>query len=359
MNKIKVIIVDDSKLMQTIIKRMLLIDPDIEIVGTANDAYEGFDLIKSKNPDVITLDVEMPGMDGIAFLPRLMRLHPLPVVMVSSHTHRGGNLVVEALSIGAVNYFVKPTSEELREFDQYARRLIYAIKVASKTNVRPSLSYIHPLEDSPSLQERILSIKTLKFLRRQIIAMGASLGGIEALRLLVGELKSPMPPILIVQHIQKELCDSFINHLKQIAKLRVTKARNDMEILPNTIYLAPGDEHLKIKTKGSLYYCEVEQSFSLHGHRPSVDVLFRSLAAAAGKNTIACLLTGMGSDGATGLKEIKAAGGVTLAQDEDSSVIWGMPGTAVKMGAVDQVVPLNKIVTTIIQILNKRLQSRF
>lgn len=359
MNKIKVLIIDDSKLIQTIISRMLLIDPAIDVIGTANDAYEALDIINSKNPDVLTLDVEMPGMDGIAFLRSLMRLHPLPVVMVSSHTHKGENLVVKALSIGAVNYFVKPTSEELREFDQYAHRLIYAIKVAAKTNVRPLLSHIYPLEETNNLHQRILSIKMVKFLRKQIIAIGASLGGIEALRLLITELRPPMPAILIVQHIQKELCDSFINHLKEISKLKVLKASDDMEIMPGHIYFAPGDEHLRIKSKGTQYFCGVEQSFPVHGHRPSVDVLFRSAALMCGENTIGCLLTGMGSDGAIGLKEIKDAGGTTIAQDEKTSVIWGMPGAAVKIGAVNQIVPLNKIVQVIMQILNKRLQSRY
>lgn len=348
MAQIKVLIVEDSKLMQQLITKMLKSDPAIRVIGAVSDPLLARDLIKKNNPDVITLDIMLPYMDGITFLKNIMRLHPVPVVMISALTEEGSSIALEALSIGAIDYLPKPTQKEIADLNKYEKELTTVVKNAAKANVQKKAQSIF-------LQNKIdkLVYKS-KFLRKQIIAIGASTGGIEAIESILMRLPQILPPIIIVQHLKKEFSLSFSKRIHKLYGLAVVLAETNMEAKPAHIYIAPGDQHLTIKKSGDHYTFVLNDSPPVNGHRPSIDVLFHSMAEVAGSYGIGILLTGMGRDGANGLKEILDHGGATIVQDRESSLIWGMPGVAVKVHAAEYIEPINNIAQKILQILDAK-----
>ena len=359
-NKIKVLIVDDSALIRQMMEKMLAGDPAIEVVGTAQDPYIAREKIKKLNPDVITLDVEMPRMDGLTFLSNLMRLRPMPVVMVSSLTEKGADTTLRALEMGAIDFVTKPKIDLANSFDSYAEQIIEKVKVAANANVsqierraRLNLDQILDRKIDPKLSADAVIKKTSG--RKQfrttgkIVAIGASTGGTEAIREILSVLPADAPGIVISQHIPEGFSTAFARRMNENSQMVVYEAKDGQQILPGHVYIAPGDQHLLVVRNGAQYNCRLSDGPLVNRHRPSVDVMFRSIAENVGPNAIGVILTGMGKDGALGLQEIRENGGTTIAQDERSSVVWGMPGEAVKIGAVDITLPLSKIPEQILE----------
>lgn len=347
MKKIKVLIVDDSKTIGEWLTALLSSDPDIIVVGRASDPYVARDLIKSENPDVITLDILMPRMDGITFLKNLMRLHPLPVIMISKLTEHNAGIALEALALGAIDYFEKPSDLTDSKMMDYQAKLIKSIKEASKVKV----SAIKPRGKPDKIYSEVIGQS--EFLKKILIVIGGSTGGIEALEYILSSLPKIFPAILITQHIRQEFSSSFAQRINSLFKLTIKEANNNEIIVPGHVYIAPGGKHLCVIKKEGNYYCNLEDSPPILGHKPSVNALFRTAALAAHQYTIGIILSGMGQDGSEGAAVIKQEGGVVIAQDESSSIVWGMPGTAVKKKVVDYVVPLNDIPNTIFRILDQ------
>ena len=346
--KIKVLIVDDSALIRQLLSEILGSDRQIEVVGTAQDPYQAREKIKALHPDVLTLDVEMPRMDGLTFLRNLMRLHPMPVVMISSLTEKGADVTLEALELGAVDFVSKPKIDVAHTLADYSADIIAKVKAAARARVRPcagSTALNRPL--APKLtadavlsrRSKPITIKTTD----KIIAIGASTGGTEAIKVLLAELPADTPGIVISQHIPEAFSAPFARRMDGISAMTVCEAADGQQILPGHVYIAPGSHHLLVERSGARYLCRLSDGPPVNRHRPSVDVMFRSVAQNVGPNAVGVLLTGMGDDGARGLKEMHEAGAPTIAQDEKTSVVWGMPGEAVKLGCVDAVLPLEKI----------------
>jgi two-component system chemotaxis response regulator CheB len=347
---IRALVVDDSAVMRRLLTEILNADPEIEVVGTAADAYMAREKIKALNPDVLTLDVEMPRMDGLVFLSNLMRLRPMPVVMCASITQRGADLILNALDLGAVDFVAKPTADSEAGIRDAAREIVAKVKVAAAAQVRSISS--SPMngaalqggaQDGAGQKRRAPRAGLHKVGAERIIAIGASTGGTEAIKDVLVRLPRDMPPILIVQHIPKAFSGAFAARMDALCALRVCEAVEGQPILPGHAYIAPGDLHLRLMRDGLQYQCSLSDADPVNRHRPSVDVLFRSVAQLAGHNGIGVILTGMGRDGAAGLKEMLQAGGATIAQDQASSVVWGMPGAAWECGAVQSLHPLNQM----------------
>ena len=349
MKKISVLIVDDSAVVRQILKEILSSDDEIEVVGTAIDPYIARDKIKRLHPDVLTLDIEMPKMDGISFLRNVMRLRPMPVVMISSLTQKGADIALEALSIGAVDYISKPKIDIAHELSGYAEEIIEKVKTAAHAKILPNTS-----ELSPVTMLHRKSIESLNQLRKKkpqdklkttekIIAIGASTGGTEAIKEILINMRPDSPAIVIAQHIPKAFSTAFSKRMDSLSPMAVCEAEDGQHVLPGHAYIAPGDRHLLLVREGARYYIRLDDGETCNRHKPSVDVMFRSVEEAAGENAVGVLLTGMGADGAKGLKKMHDSGSKTIAQDENSSVVWGMPGEAVKLKATDYVLPLNKI----------------
>lgn len=352
--KIRVLIVDDSALTRKILSEILSSDAEIEVVGTAMDPYIARTKIKQLNPDVLTLDVEMPKMNGINFLKNLMRLRPMPVVMVSTLTQKGADLALEALGLGAVDYVGKPDVISETSLADYSEDIISKIKIAASVNNAPSSSKNKPRTLlSARTNKSTTSIK--KNNGQSIVVIGASTGGTEAIKEIVTSLKPDTYSLIVVQHIPRAFSTAFAERINAISALEVCEAKHNQQILPGHVYIAPGDQHLKIARdeNTNLFYCKLDDGEAINRHKPSVDVLFRSACKSAGNNTIGILLTGMGTDGARGLKEMHDAGAVTIAQDEQSSIVWGMPGEAVKIQAADFILPLNKIADKVAALMQK------
>lgn len=356
-SKIKVLIVDDSALIRQLLTKILSAERDIEVVGTAGDPYIARRKIKQFNPDVLTLDVEMPRMDGLAFLKNLMRLHPMPVVMISALTEQGANTTLQALEYGAVDFICKPHLDISQTFEQYAEEITGKIRIAARAHVNPLSAKSSKLESSfkiPPKYSADVIIESSPLPRRfikttsKIIAIGASTGGTEAIRVLLSQLSASSPGVVISQHIPAMFSRSFAMRMNQLSQMAVSEAEEGKVILPGLVYIAPGGQHLLVERDGARYICRLNQGNPVNRHRPSVDVLFRSVAQNAGPNAIGIILTGMGDDGARGIKEMHDAGAVTVAQDERTSVVWGMPGEAVKLGGIDYILPLNEIPNKIV-----------
>jgi len=330
---IRVLVIDDSALMRQILGEFLGAEPDIEVVGAAPDPYVARDLIKQLHPDVLTLDVEMPRMDGLTFLENLMRLRPMPVVMVSSLTERGAEVTLQALELGAVDFVTKPKLDLARGMAAYAGELAAKIRAAAAARVRQ-----HPLAKTPAAPA--LPARRLFGTTEKIIAIGASTGGTEAIREVLEQMPADAPAVLVVQHIPLAFSGPFAERMDRHSAMAVCQAEDGQQVVPGHVYIAPGDRHLQLRRNGARYVCALSEAPPENRHRPSVDVLFRSVAEQAGGNAVGALLTGMGEDGARGLLAMRHAGAPTLAQDEASSVVWGMPGAAVKLGAAQQVLPL-------------------
>lgn len=353
---IKVLIVDDSALIRQLLKTMLESDPDIEVVGVASDPFMAREKIKKLNPDVLTLDVEMPRMDGITFLINLMRLRPMPVVMVSTLTEKGAEVTLRALEYGAIDFVSKPKLDVVEQLPGYSEEIITKVKTAAQANVKP-LERNASLQQNVSVHEKyssdvIIPKVTGKHFKttEKIIGIGSSTGGTEAIKDVVSLLPPNMPGIVITQHIPETFSRAFSERVNTITKLNVMEATDGQQILPGHVYIAPGNRHLLIRRDGARYICRLNDGQPVNRHKPSVDVMFRSLAQNVGPNAIGVMLTGMGSDGADGMGEMKQEGASTIAQDENSSVVWGMPGEAVKRGHVDEVIPLNKIGKRLIEL---------
>ncbi|MBL3591395.1 MAG: chemotaxis response regulator protein-glutamate methylesterase [gamma proteobacterium endosymbiont of Lamellibrachia anaximandri] len=351
---IKVLVVDDSALVRQLLTSILSDDPGIEVVGSAADPFVARDKIKKLNPDVLTLDVEMPRMDGVTFLGNLMRLRPMPVVMVSTLTEQGADVTLRALEAGAVDFVSKPKLDVAHELPEYSEEIIGKVKAAAKARVRA-------LERRPAKKtevikklsaDAVLSKPVMKKHFRttdRIIGIGSSTGGTEAIKDVVRDLPPDMPGIVISQHIPEAFSGPFAQRVNSLTALTVLEARDGQQVLPGHVYIAPGNRHLIIQRDGARYICKLNDGPPVNRHKPSVDVMFRSLSQNAGANAIAVMLTGMGDDGAAGMGEMRQAGSPTIAQDERTSVVWGMPGEAVKRGFVEEVLSLNKI--------GKRLQE--
>lgn len=355
MPKVKVLIVDDAALMRKLLSEILSSSPKIEVVGTAADPFIAREKIKQLNPDVITLDVEMPKMDGITFLRNLMRLRPTPVVMISTLTEDGADITFQALESGAIDYIPKPKADFEHSLNDYAEQIIEKVIVASKVNVQRLEKRIHSIEKmkiAPKLSvDEILKSDSKPFLNTtdKFIAIGASTGGTEAVKEVLMGLPSDVPGIVITQHIPASFSKSFARRLDEYSNLTVREVKGGEQILPGHAYLAPGDKHLIIKRTGAKYICQLNDGPEINRHKPSVDVLFRSVAQSAGPNAMGIMLTGMGNDGARGMLEMKEAGAFNVAQDEKTSVVWGMPGAAVKMDAVEKVLPLDHVAREIMK----------
>jgi two-component system chemotaxis response regulator CheB len=358
--KIRVLVVDDSAVMRQLLTEILNSDPGIEVVGTAPDPYVAREKIKLLNPDVLTLDVEMPRMDGLAFLRNIMRLRPMPVVMCSSLTQKGAAVALDALALGAVDFVAKPTVDVIHGIKESTREIISKVKMAAHAQVRPLL-------DTPPLvvvdrhdADAVLpkrSAPTHFATTDRIIAIGASTGGTEAIKQVLMSLPSDVPGIVITQHIPKAFSGPFALRMDASSVLNVCEASDGQPILAGHVYIAPGDQHLIVVRDGARYQCRLNDGELVNRHRPSVDVLFRSVAQSAGRNSIGVMLTGMGRDGAEGMKEMREAGAMTIAQDEKSSVVWGMPGAAWQIGAVQSLHPLQQIAARIVELANARPES--
>jgi two-component system chemotaxis response regulator CheB len=359
-SKIKVLIIDDSALIRQVLTKILNSAHDIEVVGVAADPYIARNKIKRFNPDVLTLDVEMPRMDGLAFLSHLMRLRPMPVVMVSVLTQKGADITLQALELGAVDFIAKPQIDIAQSFESYTEEIISKIRTAAGAKISPSLSKPqalftvppkYPVDEIISKPEtpRIRHFKTTE----RIMAIGASTGGTEAIKVLLMQMPAHAPGIVISQHIPATFSYSFAMRMNQLSAMTVFEAENEQVILPGHVYIAPGGYHLLVERSGARYICRLNQGNPVNRHRPSVDVLFRSISQNVGPNAIGVILTGMGDDGARGITEMREAGAITIAQDERTSVVWGMPGEAIKRGKIDYVLPLYEIADKLISLLEE------
>ncbi len=356
MSKIKVLIVDDSALVRKILTEILNSDKEIEVVGTALDPLIARDKIKQLKPDVITLDVEMPRMDGVTFLRNLMRLHPLPVVMISSLTEKGADITFDALEAGAIDFVAKPKIDVKDGLQEYTEEIVEKVKAASKVKVgivSGSSATTKPVEKKLSADSVIQKQTGKKRFKTtdQIIALGASTGGTEAIKEVLVQMPPDSPGMVISQHIPEAFSGPFAERMNGVSAMTVCEAKDGQQILPGHVYIAPGSHHLLVERNGAQYICRLNDGERVNRHKPSVDVMFRSVAQNVGPNAIGVILTGMGDDGAKGLLEMKETGAKTMVQDEKTSVVWGMPGSAAKLGAADSECPLNQIATNIMKLV--------
>jgi len=348
--KLTVLIVDDSALVRRLLTEMLSSDPGITVLGAARDAYDAREKIKALNPDVLTLDVEMPRMDGVTFLRNLMRLRPMPVIMVSSLTEKGAEVTLDALSIGAVDYLPKPKIDLAATLADYKEELISKVKAAASARLRATTTT--PSASADAILAKRDSQRRLRTTER-IIAIGASTGGTEAIKEVLIRLPPDTPGIVITQHIPKLFSGAFARRMDACCQVSVCEAEDGQQILRGHAYVAPGDKHMLLVRDGARYVCRLDEGPPVNRHKPSVDVLFRSVAQQAGRNAIGVILTGMGKDGALGLKEMRDAGAPTVAQDEATSIVWGMPGEAVAVGGAADVLPLGEIWSRVLHLADE------
>lgn len=362
MSKVKVLIVDDSALVRQVMMEILNADPAIEVIGTAKDPLDARDKIKKLKPDVITLDVEMPKMDGITFLSNLMRLHPLPVIMVSTLTENGADTTFEALELGAIDFVAKPKLDVIKGLNDYAVEICEKVKSAATVNVSKmsdrrakkniaakELLKVDPKLSADAVLAKRQAPKTKLKTTEKIIAIGASTGGTEAIKEVLIRMPANSPGIVISQHIPASFSKPFAERMNKYSAMTVYEAIDGQQILPGHVYIAPGDHHLIVERSGARYLCRLNDGPPVNRHKPSVDVMFRSVSQNVGPNAIGVILTGMGADGAAGLKEMLENGASTLVQDEKSSVVWGMPGEAFKIGATKNQYPLENIASELLK----------
>ncbi len=338
-DKVRVLVVDDSALMRQLLSTMMASDADIEVVGAAPDPLVARQMIKKLNPDVVTLDVEMPNMDGISFLEKIMKLRPMPVLMISSLTQQGAEATLQALEIGAVDYIAKPKVDLQQGLAEKRAEIVEKVKIAAKARVRIGTRSA-PRPSAP--------VRTGFSTTERIVAIGASTGGVEALREVLCGLPADSPAVVVTQHMPAGFTTRFAERLDTLAQVTVQEAADGQRILPGHVYIAPGNRHLEVTRTGANYTCHLHDGAAVSGHRPSVDVLFRSVAASAGANAIGVILTGMGKDGAEGLKQMRAAGAATLGQNEATCIVYGMPKAAAALGATETELPIEKIAGAIL-----------
>ena len=340
-NKIRVVVVDDSALVRSLLAEIINRQPDMQCVGTANDPLIAREMIRELNPDVITLDIEMPKMDGIEFLGRLMRLRPMPVVMISTLTERGAEVTMRALELGAVDFVAKPRIGLVDGINDLAGQIVDKVRVASQAHVRRSVA--------PPPQANAGAASAMQVPRNQaigristekLICIGASTGGTEAIKEILVRMPADSPGIVITQHMPPGFTSSFAARLDGLCQISVKEAANGDRILPGHAYIAPGGKQFRIDKSGANYVCVVEDGELVNRHKPSVEVLFNSAAKVVGRNAFGIMLTGMGNDGAKAMKEMRDCGSYNYVQDEASCVVFGMPREAILHGAADEVLPL-------------------
>jgi len=340
--KIRVLIVDDSAVVRQTLRDVMESDPEIEVIATAGDPFVAADRIREQVPDVITLDIEMPKMDGLTFLQKLMAQHPIPVVICSSLAEEGAQSTLRALEYGAVDIIAKPRLGSRQFLEESRQTLCEAVKAAALAHLRPRRERaVEPKLTADSVLARATGamVETTE----KIVAIGASTGGTEALRVLLEALPPDAPGIVIVQHMPEMFTRAFARRLDSLCEISVKEAEPNDSVLRGRALIAPGNHHMLLQRSGARYYVDIKEGPLVCRHRPSVDVLFRSAARYAGQNAVGVIMTGMGDDGANGLREMKEAGAATIAQDEESCVVFGMPNEAIKRNAVDRILPLGSI----------------
>lgn len=348
--KIKVLVVDDSALIRSLLTEIINRTSDMVCVATAHDPLVARELIRNLNPDVITLDVEMPRMDGIEFLGRLMRLRPTPVVMISTLTQEGADVTLKALALGAVDFVTKPRWGVTAGVHELADQIVEKIRVAALATVR---RLPDPTTLSPSVPRELMVANPLgRSAHETLVCIGSSTGGTEAVKVVLQDLPPDAPPVLIVQHMPPGFTSSFAKRLNQACRLTVKEASHGEHLLPGHAYVAPGGWQMRIERRGAQYLAMVEDTPAVNRHKPSVDVLFRSAAAQAGSNAIGIMLTGMGADGACAMREMREAGSYNYVQDEASCVVFGMPREAIAEGAAHEVLPLTQIAPRLLERLS-------
>jgi two-component system chemotaxis response regulator CheB len=340
-DKVRVLVVDDSALMRQLLSSMMQSDPDIEVVGAAPDPLVARQMIKDLNPDVVTLDVEMPNMDGISFLEKIMKLRPMPVLMISSLTQEGAEATLQALELGAVDYIAKPKVDLQQGLAEKQVEIVEKVKIAAKARVRSRASATARAA-APAMARAGFSTT------ERIVAIGASTGGVEALREVLCGLPADSPAVVVTQHMQAGFTTRFAERLNTLAQVTVQEAADGQRILPGHVYIAPGNWHLEVVRTGANYTCRLNDGPAVSGHRPSVDVLFRSVATSARGNAIGVILTGMGKDGAEGLKQMRAAGAATIGQNEATCIVYGMPKAAATLGATQVELPIEKVAAAVL-----------
>lgn len=354
MKKIKVLIIDDSALVRQTLCDILNSDPEIEVVGSAADPILAAERMRTVIPDVITLDVEMPRMDGLTFLQKLMSQHPIPVVMCSSLTERGNETALKALEYGAVDIITKPKMGTKQFIEESKMSICDAVKGAAAARLGPLRAMRTMKEVSPKYSADVImekpNSKAMIQTTEKVVVVGASTGGTEALRVFLEMLPEDTPGIVIVQHMPENFTAAFAKRLDSICRVTVKEAQDNDTVVRGRALIAPGNHHMLLKRSGARYYVEIKDGPLVSRHRPSVDVLFRSSARYAGKNAVGVIMTGMGDDGAHGMKEMYDAGAVTIAQDEATCVVYGMPHEAVKLGGVNKVMPLQNIAYEVLRL---------
>lgn len=341
-SKLKVLVIDDSALIRSVMKEIINRERDMVCVGAAPDPLVAREMIKELNPDLLTLDVEMPKMDGLDFLERLMRSRPMPVLMVSTLTERGAEITFRALELGAVDFVSKPKLDIARGMEDAALEITDKIRAVAQARVRKSLSATG-IHEKYSADAILPSVAGRYSSTEKLIAIGASTGGTEAIREVLTKLPADAPGVLVTQHMPEHFTKSFADRLDTLCKISVKEAEHNERVLPGHAYIAPGHSHMLLKRSGANYVINLDQGPLVNRHRPAVDVLFRSVANVAGANAIGIILTGMGKDGVQGLLEMKNVGSHTIAQDEATCVIFGMPKEAIAAGAACEVLPLQSI----------------
>lgn len=351
MKKIKVLIVDDSAIVRNTLSEILSSDSEIEVIGSASDPFIAANKIKEVIPDVITLDIEMPKMDGITFLQKIMSQHPIPVVICSSLTNKGSATAMKALENGVVEIITKPQLGTKKFLEESRIHICDTVKAASLVNIKNFVN--KKTEIAPKLSADVIlakaNNKAMLRTTEKVVVVGASTGGTEALRIFLESFPLDSPGIVIVQHMPENFTRSFAERLDSLCRISVKEAENNDTVIRGRALIAPGNKHTLLKRSGARYYVEIKDGPLVSRHRPSVDVLFRSAARYAGKNAVGVIMTGMGDDGARGMTEMKNAGSYNIAQDEKTCVVFGMPNEAIKQGAVDKISPLSLIPSIVLK----------
>ena len=352
-NKIKVLIVDDSALVRNTMTEILNSDPRIEVIGTAGDPYIAVEKIQKMVPDVITLDIEMPRMDGLTFLKKIMSQHPIPVVVISTLTTKGAETGLKALEYGAVEVIEKPKINTKELLKESTFKLCRAIKAANQSKIKRlnkySITDVPKKLSSDAVLAKSTNINPFKTTEK-VVAIGSSTGGTAAIKTLLMGLPLDCAGIIITQHMPEMFTKQFADRLNELCKITVKEAENGDSVLRGQALIAPGNKHMILSRSGSRYYVIVKDGPLVNRHRPSVDVLFRSTARSAGKNAVGIILTGMGADGAKGMLEMKEMGAINIAQDEETCIVYGMPKEAIELNAVDYILALDKIAHKMLKI---------
>ncbi len=352
MKKIRVLVVDDSALVRSLLTEIINRQQDMECVGTANDPLIAREMIRELNPDVITLDIEMPKMDGIEFLGRLMRLRPMPVVMISTLTERGAEVTMRALELGAVDFVAKPRIGLVDGIKDLASQIVEKVRVASKAHIKRTVFVPAGVGTEGGGLDRSINLSNARVSTEKLICIGASTGGTEAIKELLIRMPADAPGIVITQHMPSGFTTSFAARLDGLCQITVKEAANGERILPGHAYIAPGGKQFSVNRSGANYLCVVEDGESVNRHKPSVEVLFRSAAMVVGRNAYGVMLTGMGNDGAKAMREMRDAGSYNYVQDEASCIVFGMPREAIVHGAADEVLPLTAIAPALLNRLS-------